>query len=109
MSTGEAAAPREHGWALFLSALASFLLLPATPVLQVLAPVTQPIVMLVPLFAVCTLLGWAGGGRATVALAWVGMAIATIFFTAAPTGETAAYVELERGWAVLLAAAFGFV
>jgi len=109
MSTGEAAAPREHGWALFLSALASFLLLPATPVLQVLAPVTQPIVMLVPLLAACALLGWVGGGRATVALAWVGMAILTTFSTPAPAGATASYIELERGWSLLLAATFGFV
>jgi hypothetical protein len=109
MSTGEAAAPREHGWALFLSALGSFLLLPATPVLQVLAPITQPIVMLVPLLAACALVGWVGGGRGLVALAWVGMAIATVFATPAPAGATMSYIELERGWMVLLAAAFGFV
>jgi hypothetical protein len=110
MSTGEAAAPREHGWALFLSALASFILLPATPVLQVLAPIAQPVVFLVPLLAVCALVGWGGaaGGRATVALAWVALAVFALYATP-PAGASAAYAELERGWGVLLAAAFGFV
>jgi Predicted membrane protein (DUF2232) len=109
MSTDEAAAPREHGWALFLSALAGFILLPATPVLQVLGPVSQPVVMLVTLLAVCTLVGWAAGGRFVVALAWVLLAIAALFSGAPRGGPGLAYVELERGWIVLFAAAFGFV
>lgn len=109
MSTGEAAAPREQGWALFLSALASFLLLPVTPVLQVLGPVAQPIVLLMPLLAVCALVGWLAGGRFLIAAAWVLLAVAALFSTPAPAGASLAYVELERGWAVLLAAAFGFV
>jgi hypothetical protein len=109
MSTGEAAAPREHGWVLFLSALASFILLPATPVLQVLGPIEQPIVLLVPLLAVCALVGWVSGGRFLVAAAWVLLAVGALFSAPAPTGASVAYVELERGWAVLLAAAFGFV
>ena len=109
MGTGEAAAPREHGWALFLSALASFLLLPATPVLQVLAPLSQPVVVLVPLLAACALVGWVSGGRFLIAAAWVLLAVAALFSAPAPAGASVAYVELERGWAVLLAAAFGFV
>jgi hypothetical protein len=109
MSTGEAAAPREHGWALFLSALAGFVLLPVTPVLQVLAPITQPVVFLVPLIAVCALLGWAAGGRGTVALAWVGLCVFALVSTMPAAGGSAAYAELERGWGILLAAAFGFV
>jgi len=109
MSTGEAAAPREHGWVLFLSALASFLLLPATPVLQVLGPVSQPVVLLVPLLAACALVGWVSGGRFLIAAAWVIFAVWALFAAPAPNGESVAFVELERGWAVLLAAAFGFV
>jgi hypothetical protein len=109
MSTGEAAAPREHGWALFLSALASFLLLPATPVLQVLGPIAQPVILIVPLLAVCALLGWVAGGRFLIAAVWVLFAVAALFSAPAPTGEHVTYVELERGWSLLLAASFGFV
>jgi hypothetical protein len=109
MNTGEAAAPREHGWALFLAALASYLLLPATPVLQTLGPIAQPVVLIVPLVAVSALVGWVGGGRLLVAVAWTLMAIATVFAAPAPVGASTAYVEMERGWAVLLAAAFGFI
>jgi hypothetical protein len=109
MNTGEAAAPREHGWALFLSALASFLVLPATPVLQVLGPIGQPVILIVPMIAACALVGWVSGGRFLIAAAWVLFAIAALFSAPAPTGESIAYVELERGWALLLAASFGFV
>src|SRR5581483_5366661 len=109
MSTGEAAAPREHGWALFLSALASFLLLPATPVLQVLGPIGQPVILLVPLLAVCALVGWVSGGRFLIAAAWVLFTVAALFSSPAPTGENVTYVELERGWSLLLAASCGFV
>jgi hypothetical protein len=109
MSTGEAAAPREHGWVLFLSALASFLLLPATPVLQVLGPIAQPVMLLVPLLAACALVGWVSGGRFLIAAAWALLAVGALFSVPAPAGVSVAYVELERGWAVLLAAAFGFV
>src|SRR5579862_519180 len=109
MSTGEAAAPREHGWALFLSALASFLLLPATPVLQVLGPIGQPLILLVPLLAASALVGWVQGGRFVIAAAWTLFAVFAVFSSPAPPGESVAYVELERGWALLLAASFGFV
>ncbi len=110
MSTGEAAAaPREHGWALYLSALASFLLLPATPVLQILAPVTQPLILVLPMLAVCALVGWAAGGHWWVALAWVALAAWAVLLAPGPPGASTAYVSLERGWAVLLAAGFGLV
>ena len=109
MTTGETAAPREHGWLLFLSALLSFLVLPLTPVLAVLGPVSQPIVLLMPLLAACALVGWVSGGRFLVAATWVLLAVGALFSAPAPPGARIAYVELERGWAVLLAAAFGFV
>ena len=100
------AAPREQGWAGVLLALAAFLLVPMIPIAGALLPVSAGWVLLVPALATCTLLGWWAGGRAWLAVFWVGIAAFTLF---GGGGWTAlgAYGTLLRGWAIILAGAFG--
>lgn len=91
-------------WRYVLLGLAALLLVPATPFLPVLAPAAQALVLLVPAFAACALVGWWSGGRLSVAIIWLLLAA---WVLAQPIPGAVAYGWLVRGWAVLLAGVFG--
>lgn len=91
-------------WRYVLLGLAALLLVPATPFLPVLAPAAEALVLLVPAFAACALVGWWAGGRLSVALLWLLLAA---WLVAQPIPGGAGYGWLVRGWAVLLAGVFG--
>jgi hypothetical protein len=99
-------APRERGWRRLLPALLLFLFVPVVPLLRVFVPIEQTFVLLTPALAACTLVGWWAGGRLTLALIWVAMAV---WMLTVRTPGQPAYDALARGWAVLLAASFGLV
>jgi hypothetical protein len=101
---GEASAPRDPGWAGLLLSVLAVALIPSTPFLQVFLPITQPMLLLVPALAACTLVGWAAGGPFWLALIWTGIAIATV--RAFPSPVTA-LATISKGWAVLVAGLFG--
>ncbi|HUF30614.1 MAG TPA: DUF2232 domain-containing protein [Gemmatimonadaceae bacterium] len=110
MTEGVAAAPRERGWLLVLVGLAAFSLplipLPVVLPVRAVLPVVETVVLFVPALAACFVLGWLGGGSAWLAALWVGMAM--LAFRAAVPAE-GAYADVARGWALVLAAAFGVV
>ena len=103
---GEASAPRDPGWAVLLSALLAIVLIPSTPFLQVMLPVTQPMLLLVPVLAVCALVGWAGDGPPWLALVWVAVAIVTVRAFPSPVSVLS---SMAQGWAILVAALFGLL
>ncbi|MEP6690372.1 MAG: DUF2232 domain-containing protein [Gemmatimonadaceae bacterium] len=116
MTDGLAPTPREHGWTRMVLALAAFLLLPAVPKLRaapILAelcavlPVSDTVVLLLPALAACFVAGWWAGGRFWAAVAWVALAALAL----APPGfvSMSAYSDLVRGWALVVAGAFGVV
>ncbi len=80
--------------------------MPALPVLPVLAPVPQTVVLLVPALAACAVVGWWQGGRLALALAWIGVAV-WLLSRPLPGGD--GYASLARGWGVLLAGTFGLL
>jgi hypothetical protein len=99
-------APRERGWRRLLPALVAFLLLPATPLLSTALPVAHTLLLVVAALAACTLLGWRAGGRLSLAVVWCLLAAWMAAQAASPGSQ---YDRLARGWALLLAAAFGVV
>lgn len=103
---GEASAPREPGWAMLVSALLVFLLLPVLPIVQVVMPVSQPLLLLIPALAACAVIGWADGGPLWFAVVWVALACTALNILPRADGS---YGAVERGWALLLAAVFGLV
>ena len=106
-ATEPQATPRERGWRGILLALAAFLIVPALPLLPTLMPVERTLVLLVPAVAACALAAWIGGGRLSVAVVWTALAALVLATRQAP--GTPGFDALARGWALLLAAAFGFV
>ncbi len=96
----------ERGWAKLLIALAAFLFVPTLPQLRALLPIEQTMVLFVPALAACALVGWWAGGRAFLAVAWVGIAV---LLTVQQSDAPNAFYNLVRGWSLLLAGAFGLV
>lgn len=99
-------APRERGWRRVFPALVLFLLVPRTPLLRVITPVEETVLLLATALAACTLVGWWLGGRAWLAVVWCGFA--AWMLTHAGTSARPGYDAFARGWALVLGAAFGF-
>lgn len=102
-------APRERGWGSLLTALVTFLLVPATPVVHTMVPVEQTWALLLPALAVCTLVGWRAGGRFILALFWTALALWLLTQPMTDAPGAAGYDRMARGWALLIAGAFGVV
>ncbi len=94
---------RERGWWRVVLATLLFLFVAVTPVIHIVLPIDQPLVLLVPALAACAVAGWFAGGRLPLALALIAIAAwVLVMFTSA--GGSFAY--LACGWAVLLSATF---
>ena len=108
---------RERGWGRTLVAYAAAIAVgaaaawapPAQPLaalVGVLVPVRDVLLLAVPALAACALVGWWAGGRLTLAVAWTAVAVLLVAWPG-PSAASAAYQSAARGWALLLAAAFG--
>jgi Predicted membrane protein (DUF2232) len=104
--TAPVAAPSERGWGKLLLALVAFLFLPTIPQMRAFLPIDQPMVLFAPAVAACALVGWWAGGRAFLAIAWMAIAALVVMQGGgAPDG----FLNLARGWSLLLGGAFGLV
>jgi hypothetical protein len=93
---------RKLGWGLVL-----FLMLPALPFMNVLFPIQETWLLLIPAVAACSMVGWREGARAALAIVWLVLAA---WILIQPTGAAGTpYDQMARGWAILLAASFGAV
>jgi hypothetical protein len=97
-----------RGWRSVILALVAFLGLPLLPTaLRSIVPISETMVLLMALLAVCALVGWWRGGSALFALVWIVLAA---WMLKSPLGPAdSAYGVLARGWILLLAASFGIV
>jgi len=98
---------KSQSWRPLLWGLAAFLLLPFVPLADVIFPVQQTLLLLVPALAVCSIIGWRSGSRAALALIWLGLAVWMLLQPAGPPGT--AYDQMARAWAIVLAASFGLL
>jgi len=94
----------ERGWAKLVLALAAFIVVPTIPQFRAFFPIDQTIYLLVPALAACFLVGWWAGGRALLAVLWVGLAAWLMWQR---RGVPDGFHNLERGWSLLLAGSFG--
>ncbi len=87
--------------------LAAFLVCPFLPFAELLIPIQQTLLLLVPVIAACSIVGWKLGGRPALAVVWITLSVWMLLQPAGPPGSQ--YDLMVRGWAILLAASFGLV
>jgi hypothetical protein len=96
-------AVRERGWWRVVVATLLFVFVMVTPVIRIVLPIDQALVLVMPALAACAVAGWWAGGRVLPALACVAIAgWVLVLFTS--SGGSIAY--LACGWSVLLAVTF---
>ena len=106
MTEPVAPAAVERGWGKLLLATLAFLITPSIPPLGAMLPIEQTMFLLVPAIAACAVVGWWAGGRPYLAIAWVALAVVMGMQT---SGSQGIFSNLQRGWSLLLAGAFGLV
>src|ERR1039457_2881843 len=75
-------AVREQGWWRVVFATLLFLFVLATPVIRIVLPIDQLLVLLAPALAACAVAGWWAGGRLPTALALIAVAgLVLVMFT----------------------------
>ena len=99
-------ATRERGWWRIVIAVALFLFVPMTPLLRIMLPVEQTILLLAPALAACAIAGWLAGGRLLLALLWTVLAGWVLWQFTVGGGS---YALLACGYALLLSAVFGML
>jgi Predicted membrane protein (DUF2232) len=96
----------ERGWGKLLFAFLAFVIVPTIPQFRALLPVEHTITLFVPALAACFVVGWWAGGRLSLAVAFVAMAV---YLAMQPAAVPSMFANLQRGWSLLLAGAFGLV
>jgi len=86
MTAAAGVAPREMGWTRVLLATAAFLLLARAPGPRAILPIVDTFYLLLPVLAACFVAGWAAGGPASLAAAWVLLTVA-LFVPSASAGS----------------------
>ncbi len=107
MTAATLAGQKQGSWRQLGFGLAAFLMLPLIPIVRSIVPIEQTLLLIVPVVAVCALVGWKLGGRAGLALVWLVLAVWVVLQHAGPAGSP--YDRMARGWTLLLAASFGTV
>src|SRR6266542_1302500 len=97
-ATAPHTAPTERGWGKLLLAITAFIFIPTIPQMRAFLPIAQVMLLFVPAVAACALVGWWAGGRAYLAVAWVGLAVLVTLQTDAVA--SAAFYNLARGWSL---------
>ena len=109
---------RERGWTPTVLVLLAALAVAAAPLwppaaglfaaaVRLVVPIEQTMLLVALALAACTLVGWWAGGRAAGLVIW--LALAGWVLAQPMPAEPAGYAPLARGWALVLAGAFGLV
>jgi len=107
MAAATATPTRKQSWWPLLWGVAAFLVAPQLPFFELIMPISQSLLLLVPAVAVCSIIGWKLGGRVALAVIWI---VLSVWMMLQPAGSPGTpYDQMTRGWAVLLAASFGLV
>jgi hypothetical protein len=98
---------QKQSWWPLLWGFAAFLVVPQLPLFELVVPIGETLLLVIPTVAVCAIVGWKLGGRAALAIIWLALAIWMLLQPAGVAGTS--YDQMARGWAILLASSFGLV
>ena len=87
---------KQSWWPLFWG-LAAFLVTPQLPFFELKLPIKQSLLLLVPVIAACSIVGWKLGGRVALAVIWVVLSVWMLLQPAGSPGTP--YDQMARGWA----------
>jgi len=107
MAEATTTAAKKQSWWPLIWGLAALLICPLLPYFEAVIPIQQTLLLLVPVVAVCSIVGWKIGGRLALAFIWIAFSVWMLLQPAGKSGTQ--YDQMARGWAVLLAASFGLV
>src|SRR5438270_11101486 len=107
MAEATTTAAKKQSWWPLIWGLAALLICPLLPYFEAVIPIQQTLLLLVPVVAVCSIVGWKVGGRLALAFIWIAFSVWMLLQPAGKSGTQ--YDQMARGWAVLLAASFGLV
>jgi hypothetical protein len=107
MATAATTTTQKQSWRPLLWGFAAFVVLPHFPGIDLVVPIGESLLLLIPVIAVCAIVGWKLGGRAALAIIWLALSIWVLLQPAGVAGSP--YDQMARGWAILLAASFGLV
>jgi hypothetical protein len=95
-------------WRRLAITLVAFIIIPLFPSqIQLILPIVETPLLLVPVIAACAIVGWLAGGKPVLAVVWLMLAA---WFLLAPVGPAGSpYDGMARGWALLLAGSFGLM
>ena len=99
-----AAPPRERGWWGPILSVLVLVLVSTLSAVRIVVPVEDVLLLLAPVTAACAVAGWRAGGRLPLAVLWTAFAVWVLWQGTAGSGR---FLDFARGWAVLLALAFG--
>jgi hypothetical protein len=98
---------QKQSWRPLFWGFAGFLIVPQLPFFELMVPIGQSLLLLIPVIAACSIVGWKLGARAALALIWLALSVWILLLPAGPPGSP--YDQMARGWTILLAASFGLV
>ena len=105
MTEVEGEAPQhERGWWGPILAVVVLVLVSTLSAVRIVMPVEDALLLLAPVTAACAVAGWRNGGRLPLAVLWTTFAVWVVWRAPGPPGL---FLDFARGWAVLLALAFG--
>src|SRR3954469_104440 len=107
MATAATTPTQKQSWWALLWGFAAFVVVPQLPLFELVAPIGETLLLLIPIIAGCAIVGWKLGGRAALAVIWLALSAWMLLQPAGVAGSS--YDQMARGWAILLAASFGLV
>ncbi len=107
MTATAAPVPNRAPWRRLAVGLVAFVLFSFLPQVRAALPIEQTALMLAAVVAVCAVIGWMKGGRASLPLIWIAICGLMLMTSIGPVQGS--YTWMARGWILLVAASFGLV
>ncbi len=105
MTEAEGTTPaEERGWWGPILGVLLLVLVSTLSAVRVVVPVEDALLLLAPVTAASALAGWRLGGKLPIAVLWTIFAVLVVWQS---PGSPGLFLDLARGWAVLLALTFG--